>query len=57
MVVKARAREGDLDFLVGGVDDEDDEDDDIDDDDDVDDDKLIYESSSDNFLFNVGFAV
>ena len=47
-MVKARAREGDLDFLVGGVDDEDD---------DVDDDELIYESSSDNFLFNVGFAV
>ena len=51
VVVKARAREGDLDFLVGGVDDEDDEDDD------GDDDELIYESSLDNFLFNVGFLV
>ena len=50
-VVKARAREGDLDFLVGGVDDDDDENDDSDDD------KLIYESSLDNFLFNVGFLV
>ena len=51
MVVKARAREGDLDFLVGGVDDDDN------DGDDGDDDELIYESSLDNFLFNVGFLV
>ena len=44
MVVKARAREGDLDFAVGGVNDDDD-----------DDDELLYKFSMENFLFQIGF--